>query len=59
MYEIGGSFMNKKMGLLGLLGLGLVLFLSGIFLSQWTPIAILMGIGGGIIMGVSSLKLFP
>lgn len=57
MYEIGGSFMNKKMGLLGLLGL--VLFLSGIFLSQWTPIAILMGIGGGIIMGVSSLKLFP
>jgi hypothetical protein len=48
--------MNKKMGLLGLLGL--LLFLSGIYLSQWTPIAILMGIGGGIIMEVSSIKLF-
>ncbi|UOR12836.1 hypothetical protein [Halobacillus amylolyticus] len=48
--------MNKKMGLLGLFGL--LLFLSGITLSQWTPFAILIGIGGGIVMGYSSLKLF-
>ncbi|MFD6441413.1 hypothetical protein ACFWDG_16710 [Peribacillus sp. NPDC060186] len=48
--------MNNKMGVLGLLGL--LLFLFGIYISQWTPFAILIGIGGGIVMGISSLKLF-
>lgn len=48
--------MNKKMALLGVLGL--LIFLTGIALSQWTPLAILMGIAGGIIMGICSLKLF-
>ncbi len=46
---------SKKMGLLGLLGL--MLFLLGIYISQWTPLAIMIGIGGGIVMGLSSVKL--
>lgn len=48
--------MNKKIGLLGLLGF--FLFLFGIYISQWTLFGIAIGIGGGYVMGLSSLKLF-
>ncbi len=43
--------MNKKMGLLGLL-----LFMLGIYISQWTVLGIVIGIAGGFIMGFSSFK---
>lgn len=50
-----GAPMYKKIGLLmGLVGLSL--FLLGIYISQWTLFGIVIGIGGGIIMGISSVK---
>lgn len=52
---MGWDLMNKKMGLLGLIGL--LSFMFGIYISQWTIFGIVMGIGGGIIMGVSSTRL--
>ncbi|MED4697183.1 hypothetical protein [Peribacillus frigoritolerans] len=45
--------MNKKMGLLGLL-----LFMFGIYISQWNLFGMVIGIGGGYVMGFSSFKLF-
>jgi len=52
---MGWDLMNKKMGLLGLIGL--LSFMFGIYISQWTIFGMVMGIGGGIIMGVSSTRL--
>lgn len=43
--------MNKKTGLVGLL-----LFMLGIYISQWTVLGIMIGIAGGFIMGFSSFK---
>jgi len=48
--------MNKKMVLLGFLGL--LSFMFGIYISQWTILGMVMGIGGGCAMGFSALKLF-
>ncbi len=39
-----------------LLLIGLLLFLGGIYVSQWSNLAIIVGIGGGIIMGLSATK---
>ncbi|WP_195892922.1 hypothetical protein [Bacillus massiliigorillae] len=48
--------MNKKVGLLGFLGL--LLFMLGIYISQWTLLGVVMGIGGGCAIGFSAFKLF-
>ncbi|CAH0270475.1 MULTISPECIES: hypothetical protein [Bacillaceae] len=42
--EMGNNLVNKKMGLLGLLGL---LFMFGIYISQWNLFGMVIGIGGG------------
>ncbi|WP_169729582.1 hypothetical protein [Ectobacillus panaciterrae] len=39
-----------------LLLIGLLLFLGGIYASQWSNLAIIIGIGGGILMGLSVTK---
>lgn len=54
--EMGDNLVNKKMGLLGLLGL--LLFMFGIYISQWNLFGMVIGIGGGYVMGFSSFKLF-
>ncbi|HEK9103939.1 TPA: hypothetical protein SUB30_005490 [Bacillus pseudomycoides] len=36
--------------------IGLLLFLSGIYASQWSNLAIIFGIGGGILIGLSVTK---
>lgn len=51
--EMGDNLVNKKMGLLGLL-----LFMFGIYISQWNLFGMVIGIGGGYVMGFSSFKLF-
>ena len=48
--------MNKKRVLLGLIGL--LSFMFGIYISQWTIFGVVMGVVGGIIMGFSSIRLF-
>ena len=54
---MGRDAMNKKMVLL--LGfLGLLSFMFGIYISQWTILGMVMGIGGGYAMGFSAFKLF-
>ena len=53
---MGRNAMNKKMVLLGFLGL--LSFMFGIYISQWTILGMVMGIGGGCAMGFSALKLF-
>ncbi|MGG4266978.1 hypothetical protein [Peribacillus simplex] len=45
--------MNEKKVLLLRL-IGFILFLIGIYISQWTDFGVAIGIGGGIIMGISS-----
>ena len=48
--------MNKKMVLVGFLGL--LSFMFGIYISQWTIWGVVMGIGGGYAMGFGAFKLF-
>jgi len=53
---MGRDAMNKTMVLLGFLGL--LSFMFGIYISHWTILGMVMGIGGGYAMGFSALKLF-
>lgn len=39
-----------------LLLIGLFFFMTGIYISNWTLFGIPLGIGGGMIMGISSLQ---
>ncbi|WP_185150961.1 hypothetical protein [Peribacillus simplex] len=43
---------KNKVLLIGLIGFSL--FLLGMIISQWTIIGVVIGIGGGLIMGISS-----
>jgi hypothetical protein len=43
---------KNKVLLIGLIGFSL--FLLGMIISQWTIIGVVIGIGGGFIMGISS-----
>lgn len=52
---MGWDLMNKTMSLLGLIGL--LSFMFGIYISQWTIFGIVMGVAGGIIMGLSLTRL--
>ena len=52
---MGDILVNKKMGLLVLLGL--LLFLIGIYISQWTLLGIVIGTVRGCVVGFSSVKL--
>ena len=52
----GRDAMNKKMMLVG--SLGLLLFMFGIYISQWTMLGVVVGIGGGYAMGFGVFKLF-
>ena len=45
---------TKLISLFGLLGL--LLFMLGIYISQWTVFGIVIGIAGGFVMGLSSLR---
>ena len=53
---MGRDAMNKKMMLVGFLGL--LSFMFGIYISQWTILGVVMGIGGGYAMGFGAFKLF-
>ena len=53
---VGRAVMNKKMVLVGFLGL--LSFMFGIYISQWTIWGVAMGIGGGYAMGFGAFKLF-
>ena len=44
--------MNKKWVRL----LGLLLFMLGIYISHWTVFGIVMGIAGGFVIGLSSVR---
>ncbi|WP_375090300.1 hypothetical protein ACDZ29_05695 [Peribacillus sp. RS7] len=44
---------KKKVLLIGLIGFSL--FLIGMIISQWTVFGVAIGIGGGFIMGISSV----
>ena len=52
----GRDAMNKKMILVGFLGL--LSFMFGIYISQWTMLGMVVGIGGGYAMGFGVFKLF-
>ncbi|WP_347940526.1 hypothetical protein AAEY33_23415 [Peribacillus simplex] len=43
---------KNKVLLIGLIGFSL--FLLGMIISQWTIVGVVIGIGGGLIMGISS-----
>ncbi|MCM3170177.1 hypothetical protein [Peribacillus frigoritolerans] len=43
---------ENKVLLIGLIGFSL--FLMGMVISQWTVAGVVIGIGGGLVMGISS-----